>query len=108
MKKKKGKSLIVVTAVHAVAFITYFVLNIVFSPYWDSVYTPTGYMSFASMRNPVSDSEVFTNKQACEDINYIIKRLGRVHPDCIDGVPENVAARAEAEKAARKAAATNA
>lgn len=100
MKKKKGKGLIVVTAVLAVAFITYFVLNIVFSPYWDSVYTPTGYMSFASMRNPVSDSEVFTNKQACEDIDYIIKRLGRVHPDCIDGVPENVAARAEAEKAA--------
>ena len=98
--KKNHKGMIVVCAVLAVAFITYFVLNIVFSPYWNSVYAPTGYLSFASMRNAESDGETVTNKQACEDIDYIIKRLNRVHPACIDGVPENVAARAEAEKAA--------
>lgn len=99
MKKSRGRVFVVFATVMMVAVITYFVLNIVYSPYWDSVYTPTGYFSMASMREAENDSEVFTKEQACADIDYLIKRLARVHPMCSDGVPENVRQRAEAEKA---------
>ena len=99
MKKGKAKPIIVVAAVVTVAVVTYLVLNLVFSPYWDSVFAPTGYLSLASMREATNDSEIFTKKQASEDIDYLMKRLKRVHPSCIDGVPENVLNAAESAKA---------
>ena len=50
MKRHKIKPLALITVLLSVAVITYFVLNILFSPYWDSVYPPFGYFSFSSVR----------------------------------------------------------
>lgn len=98
MKNHKNKIVAIVASLLTVTIVTYFVFNLVFSPYWDSIYAPVTYFSLASMRNAESDSETFTRKKACEDIDYVIKRLKRVHPACIDGVPENVLKCAEREK----------
>ena len=98
MVKKSKKVTIIVTLVLLTAVIAYFVLNIFFSPYWDSVYPAPGYFSLASMRSADSDSETFSHEKACADIDYIIGRLGRVHPECIKSVPENVLECAEREK----------
>ena len=98
MKKRGGRFVVVITVVLSVAVISYVVLNLVFSPYWDSVYPPFGYMSFASMRNAESDSETFSHDNACADIDYIVKRLNRVHPAYSDGVPENIVRCAEEQK----------
>ncbi len=98
MKKGFGKLILVISLIMMTAFITYGVFNIVYSPYWDSVYAPVGYLSLASFREAESDNEIFTNAQACEDVDYLIKQLKRVHPKCIDSVPTEVMTQAEYEK----------
>ena len=98
MEKKRGRGFLIICLVLATALAAFFIFNIFFSPYWDSVYAPTGYLSFASMRHPENDSETFTNKQACEDIDYLVKILGRIHPECMDEVPHNVLDAAEEQK----------
>lgn len=106
MKGKGNAAVVLIAVVLSVAVITYFILNIIFSPYWDSVYPSMGYFSFASMRYAESDSETFTKEQACADIDYIISRIERVYPDSIDGVPSNVAAAAERAKSSFGASVT--
>lgn len=98
MKKRKGKILVVVAAVLSVCICIYFVFNIVFSPYWNSVYAPTGYLSLVSMSAAESDDIVYTKKQAEEDLDYIVKCLKRVHPLYIDGISDEVQECLEKEK----------
>lgn len=98
MEKKRGRGFLIVFLIMMSALTVYFVFNIFFSPYWDSVYAPTGYFSLASMRYPENDSETFTKEQACEDIDYLVKVLGRIHPDCIDSVPQEILDCAEKQK----------
>ena len=90
MKKSKVKIPFIVLAVLCIVTVIYYILNIVFSPYWNSVYAPTGYVSLVSMNSAESDDIVYTKQQAEEDLNYIIKCLERVHPLYIDGMSDDV------------------
>ena len=99
MAKRKLAVLIFATLL-SVSLVVYVVFNIVFSPYWDSVYTSGLYMSLASYRDAATDTETFTKKEACADIDYLLKRLKRVHPAFIDGLSDNVTECAEREKEA--------
>lgn len=82
MKKSgiKGKIIIAVVAILCVSAVAYVVWNVVFSPYWNSVYAPPGYLSFVSMRAAEADDIIYTKEQAEEDLDYIVKCLERVHP----------------------------
>lgn len=89
-KRHIPRPLIIVPAVFGICFIIYFFLNYFFSPYWDSVYPPTGYFSVASLRRAEPSDTIYTKQQACVDIDYLAKYLGRVHPDYIDGFPDEL------------------
>ncbi len=84
------RPLIIVPLVIGICFVLYVLLNFIFSPYWDSVYTPTGYFSMASMKRTGRSDTVYTKQQACDDIDYLVKYLKRVHPDFIDGIPDDL------------------
>ena len=84
------RPLIIVPLVIGICFVLYILLNFIFSPYWDSVYTPTGYFSMASMKRTGQSDTVYTKQQACDDIDYLVKYLKRVHPDFIDGIPDDL------------------
>lgn len=84
------KLVIIVPAVIGICFFIYFILNLIFSPYWDSVYAPTGYFSMATMRQASPSDTVYTKQQACDDLDYLVKYLSRVHPDYIDGIPAEI------------------
>lgn len=90
MKKLIKSPLLIVPFVICLAIVVYTILNVVFSPYWDSVYAPTGYLSLTSLRTAESADTVYTNKQACEDVDYLLKYLKRVHPKYIDGLPDDI------------------
>lgn len=92
MKKKIRSPLLIIPFVICIAIVVYTILNVVFSPYWDSVYAPTGYLSLTSMRYAESADKVYTNNQACEDIDYLLKYLERVHPKYIDGLSDDITA----------------
>ena len=98
MTKRRGLGVIFIAAVLVIALLTYFVLNIFFSPYWDSIYPPVGYFSAASFQEAKSDALTYTKDQACEDIDYIVKRIGRTHPLCSQGVTSEISECAEREK----------
>ena len=98
MKKRIPRPLIFIPSVLAVCFVIYFVLNMIFSPYWDSVYAPTGYLSLASMKRAEPSDTVYTKQQACEDIDYLLKYLGRVHPEYKNGIPEQLSELASKKK----------
>ena len=80
MKKSKAKLPVIILAVLCIITLIYYVLNIIFSPYWNSVYAPPGYVSLVSMSSAESDEIVYTKAEAEEDLNYIIKCMERVHP----------------------------
>lgn len=96
--RKVSKLFFIIPLVICVCITLYFVANVVFSPYWGSVYPPDGYLSFASMGAAESDDIVYTNEQACEDMDYILNCLSRVHPLFIDGVPDEVQLQVDEEK----------
>lgn len=89
-KKHISKIFVIVPAVICICITVYIVFNVIFSPYWDSVYTPTGYFSLASMRYADTADTVYTKQQACEDLDYIVKYIGRVHPLYIDGISDEI------------------
>ena len=90
MKKSKAKLPVIILAVLCIITLIYYVLNIIFSPYWNSVYAPPGYVSLVSMSSAESDEIVYTKAEAEEDLNYIIKCMERVHPLYINGVNDDV------------------
>ena len=92
MKRSKSidKIIWIVFAVVFSCAAIYFIFNIIFSPYWNSVYAPAGYLSLVSMSAAESDEIIYTKEQACEDLDYMFSCLNRVHPDYKDGVSENV------------------
>ena len=90
MKKAKVKLPIIILCSICIITVLYYALNIIFSPYWNSVYAPTGYVSLVSMSYAESDEAVYTKAEAEEDLNYIIKCMERVHPLYINGVSDNV------------------
>ncbi len=101
MKHKQNrlrKLFIIITSVILSCALVYLMLNIVFSPYWGSIYAPDGYLSFNSFYAAESDELIYTNEQAMEDIDYILKYLGRVHPEYEDGLPDSLRNLAEREK----------
>ena len=90
MKKSKAKLPFIIVSVLCSVIVIYYVLNIIFSPYWNSVYAPPGYVSLISMSSAESDEIVYTKAEAEEDLNYIIKCMERVHPLYINGVSDDV------------------
>ena len=90
MKKSKAKLPFIILAVLCSVTVIYYVLNIIFSPYWDSVYAPPGYITLVSMSYAESDEIVYTKAEAEEDLNYIIKCMERVHPLYINGISDDV------------------
>lgn len=96
--KKVNKLYIIIPTIISVCIVAYFFLNMVFSPYWDSVYPPNGYLSLSSLRISDSAETVFTKEQACEDLDYIVKCLNRVHPLFDDEIPQHVQEMLDAEK----------
>lgn len=96
--KKLSKIFIIVTSVILICTLIYLMLNIVFSPYWGSIYAPDGYLSFNSFSAAESDELIYTNEQARDDIDYILKYLRRVHPKYKDGLPDSLINLAEQEK----------
>ena len=97
-RKMKGKIFVVAATVIAVCAAVYLIFNIVFSPYWNSVYPPPGYLSLISMSTAESDDIIYTKKQAEEDLDYIVKCLERVHPMYKNGIDDDVKACLEKEK----------
>ncbi len=98
MKKRRGKFLFVIAVVITTAIVTYIVLNVVFSPYWNSVYPPSGYLSLISMSTAESADIIYTKKEATEDLDYIVKCLERVHPLYNHGISSDVKECLENEK----------
>lgn len=100
MKKSKkiNKLFIIIPTVISLSFAVYFTMNAVFSPYWDSVYPPDGYISLNGMSIAESSDTIYTNQQACDDLDYIVKCLKRVHPRFIDGVPNDIQNLLDSEK----------
>lgn len=98
--RKKSKLFIIVPTVIIVCITAYIVLNIVFSPYWGSVYPPDGYLSFNSMQMAESADILYSKEEACEDLDYLTSCLERVHPLFSEGIPQNLQNRIDAEKSA--------
>ncbi len=88
--KRIPKPVIIVLSAIVLCLALYIVFNMIFSPYWDSVYAPMGYFSLASMRQAEPADTIYTKKQACDDLDYLVKFLGRVHPYYIDGVSDDI------------------
>lgn len=99
MKERRGFGVIVIVVLLLVAVITYFLFNCIFSPYWDSIYPPMGYLSLVSYNEIEDDMAVLAAEDAKSDIDYLIATLKRVHPLCKDGVPSEISELAESEKA---------
>lgn len=96
--RKISKLFIFVPTVIVVCIITYVILNVVFSPYWGSVYPPDGYLSFNSMQMAESADILYSKEEACEDLDYLTSCLERVHPLFKDGIPEYLQNQIDAEK----------
>lgn len=84
------KPLIIVLSTLVLCLVLYIVFNIAFSPYWDSVYAPMGYFSLASMRQADSAENKYTKQEACQDLDYLVKFIGRVHPYYIEGTSDTI------------------
>lgn len=97
--KKPSKLFIIIPTVIFTCIAVYIVFNVVFSPYWGSVYPPDGYLSFSSMQMAESADIIYSKDEAAEDLDYVISCLKRVHPLCKEEVPQEVLYRADSEKA---------
>lgn len=96
--KKLSKLFIIIPTVICLCIVLYFTINIVFSPYWGSVYAPDGYLTFNSIKTAESADVIYTKDEAVEDIDYVVSCLARVHPLFKDGITEEVESLVEDEK----------